>query len=194
MTGSNTGIGYETARSLVIDYGMTVILACRSRDKAQRAADRINADASSGKAIFIHPLDLTSSKSVKDFAVSVKRDYNNIDILVNNAGRNTSGKCGDYDVLFLSNFLGHYLLTAELMDVLLPGKARIVNLSSVMHHFNYGHDLSSVEAWKACAAADQAPNDTYALSKLAAIFFTMELNRRYRKDRITAVAVNPGAV
>ena len=33
VTGSNTGIGYETAKSLVLDYGMTVILACRSRDK-----------------------------------------------------------------------------------------------------------------------------------------------------------------
>ena len=35
VTGANTGIGYETARCLAVDYGMTVILACRSRDKGR---------------------------------------------------------------------------------------------------------------------------------------------------------------
>ncbi|KAL7570681.1 hypothetical protein ACA910_014952 [Epithemia clementina (nom. ined.)] len=302
VTGSNTGIGYETARTLVVDYGMTVILACRSRDKAERAARQINQEAATrqvmereqneplnshnendkdnknrsnhnqngmttttGKAIFVHPLDLSSFESVREFAQQVKQRYSKIHFLVNNAGRNTSGESleksvsflGDnqtnnnnlsLDLLFQSNFLGHYLLTAELMPVLATpttvvpskdkeeeagdncpakkkdaeddeGEARIINLSSVMHHYcGGGHDLTSVKFWKHCALYQQPPHETYSLSKLAAILFTLELNRRYfhnnnnnnREDdattttttsttassnqRIRSLAVNPGAV
>ena len=115
VTGSNTGIGWETARTLVWDYDMTVILACRSRDKAVQAASRINADqppppppllhaASTGQnrrrcrgqaIVLAQPLDLSSFASVRAFAAAVKERYTHIDILINNAGRNTSGKSDD---------------------------------------------------------------------------------------------------
>eukprot|EP01083_Nonionella_stella_P087395 243141_1 len=83
VTGSNTGIGLETATSLV-EQGYEVILACRSRDKGQKAVNQINennANANAvkensesptsihgGKAIFLHPLDLSSLESVKSFS------------------------------------------------------------------------------------------------------------------------------
>jgi len=226
VTGSNTGIGFETAKALVVDHGMTVILACRSRDKAELAAKQIN-DAngkSGGKAIFLHPLDLSSFQSVRHFSAQVK-EYcqkqqqqgtaaaSSIQVLVNNAGRNTSGPSNEkynqdqpLDLLYQSNMLGHYLLTAELLLIMTPG-ARIVNLSSVMHHFCGGsHDnLESVDFWRNCALHGRAPHDPYSPSKLAALLFSIELNRRFGggkelkqqqqpTPRIRSIAVNPGAV
>lgn len=197
VTGCNTGIGYETARSLVQDYGFTVVMACRSRDKAQAAAQQINqhsgGENNGGKAVFVHPLDLSSFDSVRSFCKQVKDQFKQIHVLINNAGRNTNGVSDDsnLDLLFQSNFLGHYLLTSLLMDNMAEN-ARIVNLSSVMHHFCAGSALDSVEFWKKTAVAGEQPRNTYSLSKLAALLFTVALNQRYRNIR--SYAVSPGSV
>jgi NAD(P)-dependent dehydrogenase (short-subunit alcohol dehydrogenase family) len=248
VTGSNTGIGYETARTLAVDYGCTVVLACRSRDQGLRAVQHIqqeleqrktrrgdatgeggssrntnnnnnnnrrsssnnnNSNIPAGKAVFVHPLDLTSPSSIKAFVQAVQTQFTHVHILVNNAGRNTPtvDPVQDHrDGLFQTNFVGHFELTAALLreQVLVPRHARIVNVASVMHHFvGEGSDSgnsgppSSVHVntpayWKRCATHGSSPN-TYAPSKLAAILFTVELNRRYG-DRLQAVAVNPGGV
>jgi retinol dehydrogenase 12 len=208
---ANTGIGFETARSLVLDHGMTVILACRSRDKGMAAAEKINAqlpkkktnddttsssaekvcDENSGKAIF-YSLDLTDYDSVTEFSTKIKQDFKQIDVLVNNAGRAIGASTNEWDVVFQSNFLGHFMLTSQLMDVFAKG-ARVVNLSSVMHHFVGMFDIEDAEIWKGCCLADKAPTQTYPFSKVGALFFSMELNRRY-PDRIRSIAVSPGAV
>eukprot|EP00546_Thalassionema_frauenfeldii_P015824 CAMPEP_0178916874 /NCGR_PEP_ID=MMETSP0786-20121207/12909_1 /TAXON_ID=186022 /ORGANISM="Thalassionema frauenfeldii, Strain CCMP 1798" /LENGTH=113 /DNA_ID=CAMNT_0020590313 /DNA_START=91 /DNA_END=429 /DNA_ORIENTATION=- len=42
VTGSNTGVGYETAKALVNDHGYKVVIACRSPEKGKRACEEIN--------------------------------------------------------------------------------------------------------------------------------------------------------
>jgi NAD(P)-dependent dehydrogenase (short-subunit alcohol dehydrogenase family) len=180
VTGSNTGIGFETAKALA-ERGYVVILACRSRDKAVAAAATIP------NSVFVQPLDLSSNASIAAFATTIQQTYTKIDVLVNNAGINTSGKLnGGLDLCFQSNFLGHFLLTQLLSPLLKHG--RVVNLSSVMHHF-VGNAPKDEVYWKRCTEYHSDQN-TYSPSKLAAVLFTMELNRR----GIRSMAVNPGAV
>jgi NAD(P)-dependent dehydrogenase (short-subunit alcohol dehydrogenase family) len=183
ITGSNTGIGFQTAKTLVLDYGYHVILACRSKDKALQAQQNINNDNSMsrngsggscrGQAIVLDSiLDLADFESIRQFVKEVDEKYPSIDLLINNAGRNTSGEltCKKYrhmksdeketnkedsddfvslDLMFVSNYLGHFLLTQLLLDKLkmenvVEGgdgpdgiiSGMIVNVSSVMHHFN----------------------------------------------------------
>lgn len=193
VTGSNTGIGYETARSLAVDYGMTVVLACRSRSKGEAAAEQIQREG--GTALFLQPLDLSSRQSIVDFSKLVREKYPFVHVLVNNAGCNSSSYEpveDDRDWLFQVNFLGHFELTAQLLDFLAP-RARVVNLSSAMHHFMTGN-VEAVKFWKDCASYSRpAPASRYSASKLAAVLFTIELNRRYA-GRLESVAVNPGGV
>ena len=198
VTGSNTGIGLETAKSLV-EQGYEVVLACRSRDKAMQALETIDASTNGrGKAVFVHPLDLSSFESVKEFSNAIKQKYKSIDVLVNNAGRNTSGKSEhNLDLCFQSNHLGHFLLTHELMDALLKdGGGRVVNLSSVMHHYaDGGGEPHSQDYWKRIAMYDETREQSaYTPSKLAALLFSLELNRRYGSKGLRSIAVNPGAV
>jgi len=196
VTGSNTGIGFETAKALV-ENGFDVILACRSEDKALQAVDLISESSPSGKALFVGCLDLSSFESVRDFSKTIKSRYNKVDVLINNAGRNTSGPSSDkdLDLCFQANFLGHFLLTHQLLD-LLKGGGKVINLSSVMHHFsgNANGGPLDEEYWKRVATYGQAPDSTYSPSKLAALLFTLELNRRYSDKGIRSMAVNPGAV
>lgn len=169
VTGSNTGIGFETASSLV-HHGYTVILACRSRDKGQAAVDKINNGIRArideiekeplnqpvGKAEFLHPLDLSSLQSVKSFTEAFHEKYAHLNILVNNAGINSTGKSVDnLDLCFQTNFVGHYLLTRLMLPKLLKAKnfsgknkedveaGRVVNLSSVTHHWASCNEVRS---------------------------------------------------
>ena len=207
ITGSNTGLGYETATKLVVDYGYDVILACRSRDKAIRAMETINKQASSrsgsasGSAIVLgQPLDLSNFTSVKKYAEAVKEQYpQRINVLINNAGLNSTGKSdNNLDLMFQTNYLGHFLLTNLLLDQLKDG-GRIVNLSSVMHHFAGQQPKDNAEYWNNMAKyhpSSNPPPELYASSKLAMILFSQELNRRYggESHNITSIAVNPGSV
>ena len=224
VTGSNTGIGFETASSLV-EIGYDVILACRSRDKGEHAVKAINErhmdKITKGNAIFLHPLDLSSLESVRGFVDCFTAKYQHLNILVNNAGINFSGKSVDgLDLCFQTNFVGHYLLTRLLIPQLLKAKnqfsskdggisgngveaGRVVNLSSVMHHFakasekrkngveTYGvHD----EKWWKGSSQPSTSRNVYAESKMAALLLTEELNERYGEQGLRAVSANPGAV
>ena len=190
VTGSNTGIGLETTRALV-ERGYTVIMACRSREKAYIAIESM---AASGNVVFVHPLDLSSFDSVKAFSKAVAEKYDHIDLLVNNAGRNTSGP-GEQglDLCFQTNFLGHFVLTQQILPLLRKAKkGRIVNLASVMHHYCRDANVHDFDYWKRCARYDSEPKSTYSPSKLAALLFTVALRIRY--PELSSIAANPGSV
>lgn len=197
ITGSNTGIGFESAKSLV-ERGYEVVFACRSKDKALAAIQRIRDELpnASGKAVFHAPLDLSDFQSVHDFSDSIKSKYDKVDLLINNAGRNSSGRSPEgLDICFQTNFLSHFLLTRNLMDLLLKApNPRVVNLSSVMHHYCQT-DKHDEAYWKENALYSSASEDnSYSASKLAALLFTIELNKRYRSKGLRSIAVNPGGV
>lgn len=233
VTGSNTGLGFETASSLV-ELGYHVILACRNTEKGEKAAIKINSrlqetkvkggTLGEGKAVFLHPLDLSSLESVRSFVGVFTSKFDHLNILVNNAGIAEGGKSVDgYDLVFHANFLGHYLLTRMLLPQLLGavntfpsrdggiannGKeaGRVVNLSSVTHHFasanlertndGEGGSRSGVhdEEWWRGCTIPGVSLNTYAESKLAALMFTQGLNERFGKKGLRAVSANPGSV
>ena len=219
VTGSNTGIGYETA-TVLVEKGYEVIIACRSRDKGVIVAANINSskrEGCKGKAVFLHPLDLASIDSVNSFSEEFQRKYSSLHILVNNAGMNTSGTSTDnMDLCFQTNFLGHYLLTRNLISNLLCAenkfpsddiveRGRVVNLSSVTHHFSscnekrHGPNCENIsgkhdEVWWKCTATPSVSDNTYKESKLAALLFTHELNNKYGDRGLRAISCNPGSV
>jgi len=199
VTGANTGIGLETSKALV-ERGYEVVLACRSKDKALQAIQVIEEEVSGvpgGKAVFHGTLDLSSFQSVRDFSETIQSKYDKIHLLVNNAGLNTSGPSEQgLDLCFQTNFLGHFLLTKNLMGLLLNAKTpRVVNLSSVMHHFCQA-DKHDEAYWRqnALFGNEMSQENSYSASKLAALLFTIELNKRYRSQGLRSIAVNPGAV
>lgn len=188
VTGSNSGIGFETAKALAAK-GSTVILACRNMAKATKAANEICKEVKNVKLEIIQ-LDLADLSSVKTFAISFKTKYNRLDILINNAGimvppytKTTDG----FEVQFGANHLGHFALTGLLIDVIKKTpKARVVNVSSGAHRMGTGtinfDDLNAENAYK--------PIASYAQSKLANLLFTRQLNQRFKTAGIDAIATS----
>jgi hypothetical protein len=92
ITGANSGIGFEACKRLIVK-GHTIILACRSMEKAHHAIDRIQQDigvAMSGKLI-PSECNLADLSSIQKFAADITANYKT-DTLCLNAGvaRNTA--------------------------------------------------------------------------------------------------------
>jgi len=191
VTGSNTGIGRETARGLA-RLGATVVLACRDAGKAEVARDDIAKSTQNSDVVAI-PLDLGDSTSIRAFARTIADRYGKVDVLVNNAGvtaRRRGVTKDGFETTFGVNHLGTALLTLELLDLLKKGKdSRIVVLSSGLHYRGkmVWNDLQfDPRKYDGITAYNQ--------SKLANVLFTKALARRLEGTGVTVNAVHPGVV
>ncbi len=191
VTGSNTGIGKETARGLA-RLGATVVLACRDAAKAEAARADI-AGSTKNPDVVALPLDLGDFASIRAFARVVGERYGKVDLLVNNAGvtaRRRGVTKDGFETTFAVNHLGTALLTLELLDLLKKGDhARIVILSSGLHYrgkMDWNDLQFTSRKYDGITAYNQ--------SKLANVLFTKALARRLEGTGVTVNAVHPGVV
>jgi NAD(P)-dependent dehydrogenase (short-subunit alcohol dehydrogenase family) len=189
VTGSNTGLGHETAAALAAK-GAHVVLAVRNLDKGRSAADLITT-RTLGASVAVQELDLTSLESVRNAAEQLRSQHDSIDLLINNAGVMMTPKStttDGFELQFGTNHLGHFAFTGLLLDRVLaaPG-SRVVTVSSIGHRRGRIRfdDLQSERSYSRMGA--------YGQSKLANLLFTYELQRRIRGTHTIAVAAHPGS-
>ncbi len=191
ITGANTGIGKAAAEALAAD-GHRLYLACRSEEKTRPVIDEIVAKTGNEDVRFL-PLDLSSFASVRACAAAFLATGDDLHVLMNNAG--VAGQTGitadGFELTFGVNHLGHFLLTALLLDRLQQSApARIVNVSSIAHYQAKGIDWEAVR--KSTKNVTALPE--YAVSKLANVLFTKGLARRLEGTGVTTYALHPGAI
>lgn len=191
ITGANSGIGYHAAK-IFTSHGANVIFACRNKQRALNAINKIQKNNPAAKCDYIN-LDLQSFKSVNSFIGAIKLKYPTIDILINNAGvimqKNNHQSVDGFDSHTSTNCLSHFLLTISLLDNLKSSNnARIVTVSSFIEKvgcFNLDKFAKKdINSWQ-----------SYSQSKIANIILSYELNRRLKAAGITniiPVACHPG--
>jgi NAD(P)-dependent dehydrogenase (short-subunit alcohol dehydrogenase family) len=190
VTGSNTGIGYEAA-AVLADKGAHVVLAVRNLDKGNDAVNRIKA-ASPNSEVTVQELDLTSLDDIRKASDELRATYPRIDLLINNAGvmwtpRSTT-KDG-FELQFGTNHLGHFALTGQLLDNMLPVEgSRVVTISS------QGHRTGRINFDDLQSERKYGRHTAYGQSKLANLLFNYELQRRLaaKGTPTIAVAAHPG--
>ncbi|KAG0630029.1 hypothetical protein M758_1G148800 [Ceratodon purpureus] len=212
VTGASSGLGRETASALA-QRGFHVILAGRSLERLEVVRAEIQTQSSSASCQAL-AVDLTSVPSILSFTRTVKELFESHDspgtlqLLVNNAGviaasqRWTEDDC---DVTMASNYIGHYILTHELLPLLQKNapQARIVNLVSFTHRALQRDQIDVSQLRN--GGIQQKPADRsyyplakiYETSKLFLILFSYELHRRgfsntEHKDRVSVMAADPG--
>lgn len=185
ITGSNTGIGYETA----LDFarrGAKVILACRDEKTGKAAEERIIKKTANRNVFFKH-LDLSSCRSIRQFTDEIIKSESRLDILVNNAGALLLPPNQTEDGFLLimqTNYLGPFLLTQLLLDLMKKTlNSRIVNVSSI------GAKLA-----KSFDVQDISTANSYIKTKLCNILFTIELAERLKGTSVTTYSLHPGVV
>jgi NAD(P)-dependent dehydrogenase (short-subunit alcohol dehydrogenase family) len=191
ITGSNTGLGKETARGLA-QRGATVVLACRDVEKAAAARDDI-AKSTDRSDVEVEALDLGSTASIRAFAERFKAKHDRLDVLVNNAGlwltSRTTTKDG-FESTFGVNHLGTFLLTQELLPLLKSSApSRVVVLTSALH-YRGKMVWDDLQYERRRFSGPQAYNQ----SKLANVLFTIALAKRLEGTGVTVNAVHPGVV
>ena len=203
VTGANSGLGYWAARTLAY-RGASVILACRSMEKGEEARERMLADlAEHGVAsadVRVRFLDLSSFSQVREFGAALRRSEQKVDMLLNNAG--VMGVLrydteDGWDVQFQVNHLGHFLLTHELLPLLVkaPDGGRIVQHASLAHLAGFFDAVNPNEGGRRWMAPVLPPEwRRYAQSKLANLLFAYELGSRFAARGLptVSVAAHPG--
>jgi NAD(P)-dependent dehydrogenase (short-subunit alcohol dehydrogenase family) len=192
VTGSNVGIGLETAVGVAAQEATTV-LACRNRAKAEAAAEEV-VRRTWNDDVHVVDLDLADLASVRKAADEILSRWDRLDVLVNNAGGTWSQHqltAQGFEYTFGVNHLGHFSLTNLLLARLqASAPARIVCVTSVGHHFTRDgmrfDDLQSERRYDGM--------DAYCRSKLANVLFVRELARRLAGTGVTANACHPGWV
>ncbi|MCL4148752.1 UNVERIFIED_CONTAM: hypothetical protein GTU68_015104, partial [Idotea baltica] len=191
ITGGTSGIGRATAVELG-RRGASLTITSRKLGDAEAAAVEISRDT--GAEITGAELDLSSLESVRQFSSRYALDHDRLDLLINNAG-SIAGKYRTtpegFEWTLGINHLGPFLLTNLLVDLLAASApARIINVSSENHRgAKSGLDFTDLQM-----TGGYGSSRAYAASKLANILFTVELDRRFSDQGVTARALHPGVV
>ncbi|MDB5011578.1 MAG: short-chain dehydrogenase/reductase [Mucilaginibacter sp.] len=191
ITGTNAGIGFETALALY-EAGAHVIMACRNLKSAEQALIKIQEHKGTG-TLETALLDLSSLTSVNQFAETFVQKHQQLHLLINNAGvmiPPASKTAEGYELQFGVNFLGHFALTGYLYPLLkTTSGSRIVTLSSLAY-LNGVIDFDNLKSEK-----DYDAMREYCQSKLANLLFSVELQRRIiaAGDHTLSIAAQPGA-
>jgi protochlorophyllide reductase len=139
LTGANSGIGFEASK-ILLDAGHTLILPCRSLDKAVTTAQRLD----TGKTNRVIPAecnlaDLSSIEKFSKEMPSLLSSGQKLDILCLNAGIARATSATDvartqdgFELTVGTNHLGHFFLNSLMLPLLDP-RGRIVVTASSVH-------------------------------------------------------------
>jgi NAD(P)-dependent dehydrogenase (short-subunit alcohol dehydrogenase family) len=178
VTGASSGFGKLISIELA-KMGFHVISTMRDIRKADQLVGLAIKENIEDR-IHIHPLDVTSSESIRSFKKYVN-ELNKADVLVNNAGYAQGGFCEEltleaYRDQFETNFFGVIAVTQAILPIMrTKGTGKIINMSSISGKFGFP-GLSA-----------------YAASKHALEGFSESLRLELKPFGIEVVLVEPGS-
>lgn len=193
ITGASSGLGLEVAKKVANNKDYKVVLACRNAEKGAKTKEEI-INETGNPNIEVKIIDTSSLKSVRSFVDEIAKDNEKIDVLVNNAGisgRRANGLTDEgFEIIFATNYLGHFLLTNLLIPHMNDG-AKIFNVSSDMHNPPGGVSWVGIEN---IAHPKKDDSKKYAYSKLCMIYFTHSLYKKFKSENknIMVNSFNPG--
>ena len=186
LTGSNSGLGFETLRALTL-RGAHVVAAARTLEKARAACAAVK-----GRTTPV-ACELAEPASVRATVATVKALNVPIDGIICNAGIMALPKLNQaygYELQFFTNHVGHFMLVTGLIEAL-AADARVTMLSSSAHQFA---PQGGIEFDNLSGAKGYSAWRAYGQSKMANLLFAKELARRFRGTARTANALHPGVI
>ncbi|EED14023.1 short-chain dehydrogenase/reductase family protein, putative [Talaromyces stipitatus ATCC 10500] len=206
VTGSNVGIGLETARYFVFLDAAKVILAVRNTAKGEAAAKSIIQSTGRTGVVEVWHLDLASYDSVKAFAERAS-SLERLDILVNNAGilvykfELAEDNESTITVNVVSSMLLSLLLLPKLRETSVRyGKENVLTFTGSFVHFMTDFpERKAPNIFKELANKERANmKNRYYVSKLVQLLIVRGLANQITNSTspgdITVSIANPGFV
>ena len=178
VTGSSSGIGFETAL-LLSRSGFHTYASMRDLKKSENLTELANKET---LPLTVVQLDVNNDRSVKDAVGKIVAENMRIDVLVNNAGYGLFSPIEDLTLdqikeQFETNFFGVVRVTKEVLPIMRKQKeGTIVNVSSGAGRV--GIPLSSV----------------YATSKFALEGLSESMRYELNEFGINVVIIEPGVI
>lgn len=178
VTGSSSGIGWETARVL-LEEGATVILTGKKKEKLEQAAAKLGTNDN----LFHYAADITSSQELKAMHDKITEEVGKIDILVQSAG--ITGAQGLFHEIDMAGWestlevdlLGPVRVVKEFLpDLRAGGWGRLVLIASE----------DAVQPYD-----DELP---YCCAKAGILTFAKGLSRTYAREGLLVNTVSPAFI
>mgnify|MGYP001791681619 FL=1 len=207
ITGANSGIGLETAKSLC-ELGHDVVISVRDDDKGRTTTDIIKAGTKDAKISYI-TMELSDPMSIRRFVDKFHETGKKLNVLINNAGlfmrfmgteRTIVRQDQTREVTMTVNCMGSFLLTNLLIDDLKATAtkekpSRVVNVSSNLtvqgKAFGTG-DFFIDDLMLAKEGAYVNGLHSYRNSKIALNMWSNELAEKLKSSNVTVNTVCPG--
>lgn len=179
ITGGSKGIGYGIAYALM-QQGVNVAVTSRSVESAQKAAEQLNADVSSAKAIGLEA-DVRELKSQQDAVKTTVDTFGQLDIVIANAGLGHFGSIEEltstqWNEVIDTNLTGVFNSIKASVDALKASKGYYITISS----------LAGTNFF--------AGGSAYNASKFGVTGFTQAVMLDLRKYGIKVSTIMPGSV
>jgi NAD(P)-dependent dehydrogenase (short-subunit alcohol dehydrogenase family) len=204
VTGSNTGLGKESARHIARLGAAKLILAVRSLEKGEAAKADIEKTTGCGKNVIkVWHLDMASYSSVLKFAERAERDLERIDVLLANAAIATGqfvlaeGNESTLTVNVVSTLLLVLALLPKMKDTAQnSGSTPIISITSSGAHAGAGFAERSAPEGKLFATLNEGKDfdamQRYPLSKLLEVFCIKHIGEHHPNMQVTINEVDPG--
>ncbi|KAJ6440728.1 short-chain dehydrogenase/reductase family protein [Purpureocillium lavendulum] len=203
ITGSNTGLGFESAAQL-LSLGLShLIMAVRSLEKGEAAAAQLRS-ANPASRIDVWHLDMESYASVQDFVRRCEGSLSRIDVVILNAGMSPSKfatvPATGHERAIQVNHISTALLAILLLPVLKSKSAgvsppRLTIVNSAMAHlcaFPNKRQRPLLASFDDTAVTPFSSPERYGVSKLLCQLLVVRLARMVDPADITINMVDPG--
>ena len=180
ITGSNRGIGFETARQLA-EAGYYIILAARNETRLEKAVQSLQLKYHDVEGIL---MDVSNEISINNAATEIQNRNLQIDVLINNAGvllGEDRSIIQDKEILIqtmATNSIGALMVCKAFLPFM-KHPSRIINISS-----SGGSMTDAVGGW----------SPAYCVSKTLLNSITRQLAYELYSRNISVNAVCPGWV
>lgn len=179
ITGANRGIGFEISRQLG-KRGFRIFLSARNREAGEKATRQLQEEGSDVRFVL---LDVADENSIEQAVQTISKQADQLDVLVNNAGiMIDKGNIVKMPIEVLqqtltTNVYGPIRIIQNFLP-LLPGGARIINMSSGLG------SLSSMSRY----------SPAYSISKTMLNAVTRQFASVLADKNIAVNSVSPGWV
>jgi NAD(P)-dependent dehydrogenase (short-subunit alcohol dehydrogenase family) len=192
VTGGTSGVGRSIAAACA-GAGATVVIVSRDKGRGDGAA-RWMRDATGNPRVQALQADLSVMESVRSLADAFRGQFGRLHVLSLNAACLTMNRqltSDGHESMFAANYLGHFLLTRLLLDMLrASAPARVIAVS--------GHPASlmpvRLDMDDLMLKKGFSPIKATARAALAKALFMFELARRMQGTGVSANTFHPGFV
>jgi NAD(P)-dependent dehydrogenase (short-subunit alcohol dehydrogenase family) len=200
VTGSNVGLGKESARQIAKMGADKLILAVRNVEAGNAAKADIEKSTGSSTVVEVWPLDLSSYESVQAFAKRASQ-LPRLDALLENAGIATGNvsMAEGHERTITVNVISTFLLALLLLPKLKASAKEFGTTPRLTIVSSEVHGWSKFPEWKeddVFAALDQSTaasmKERYQTSKLLEVLVVRQIAPMFKGSNVTLNMLNPG--